>query len=974
MNLNKFYSGSIVTNMRYKYFLSVSLLICPEIFSQIVVTIPEFPTQTDSITIYFDATQPGAEELLNYTGTVYAHTGVNTNYGNWQHVIGNWGNNNNQPALTRDNSNHYHLTIGYPRTFYSVSNPSEQITALDFVFRNSDATRQTRPDIFVDLYEPGLNLVINSPDVNLSFGNPLRSPVFCSEDDTVNISISSVAIGTLTSSLSLYINGTLIAQSDSSEIVYRFLASDYSVGAQLVTAIGIDTSNLADTISFAIMINPPVTNLPFPPGNVHGINYTSNSSVTLALFAPYKEFVYVIGDFNDWKVNSIYYMYKDEVTPDSVIWWCTINNIAPGEEYAFQYLVDGKIRIADPYTEKVLDPDYDQFISDSTYPNLKPYPYGKTSDIVSVFQTDQQPYQWQVTNFQKSAKQDLVIYELLIRDFISTHNYETLKDTLGYLKRLGINAVELMPVMEFEGNESWGYNPSFQHALDKYYGPKNELKKFVDEAHSMGIAVILDIVLNHAYEQCPLVRLYFDPVNNRPAPNNPWFNVVSPNPVYSWGFDFNHESPATKYYVDRVNNYWLTEFHIDGFRFDFTKGFTNTPGDGWNYDPSRIAILERMANKIWETDSTAYVILEHFTENSEEKELSDYGMMLWGNHNCNYSQAAMGYSLGPCGTWDFSGISYKVRGWNNPYLLGYMESHDEERLMYKNLTYGNSHGNYNIKSLPTALQRIKEAAAFFFTIPGPKMIWQFGELGYDISIDYPCRTCNKPIRWNYYDEPARLKLYRVFKTLINLKKDYPAFRSSNFTINAGGAEKRINIYDSTMDVVITGNFDVQSGTIDPNFSRTGKWYDYFSGDSIIVTDVHSNLPQEPGEFHIYTTIRLPKPEDDILNEVTRETQQVVTNFDLEQNFPNPFNPSTEIRFDVLKNSLVTLKIYDILGREVKTLVNNQLNNGRYSVTWNGDNNSGERVSSGIYFYRMEAIPTGGQGRKFINSRKMILLK
>lgn len=204
--------------MRYKYFLSALLLICPEIFSQIVVTIPEFPTQTDSITIYFDAIQPGAEELLNYTGTVYAHTGVNTNFGNWRHVIGNWGNNNNQPALTRDSSNHYHLTIGYPRTFYSITNPSEQITALDFVFRSSDATRQTRPDIFVDIYQPGLNLIINSPEVNLGFGDPLRSPVFCNQNDTVNISISAVPIGTITSSLSLYINGALTAQSDSNLI------------------------------------------------------------------------------------------------------------------------------------------------------------------------------------------------------------------------------------------------------------------------------------------------------------------------------------------------------------------------------------------------------------------------------------------------------------------------------------------------------------------------------------------------------------------------------------------------------------------------------------------------------------------------------------------------------------------------------------------------------------------------------------
>ncbi len=115
------------------------------------------------------------------------------------------------------------------------------------------------------------------------------------------------------------------------------------------------------------------------------------------------------------------------------------------------------------------------------------------------------------------------------------------------------------------------------------------MKRFIDECHRHGIAVIQDMVLNHSYGQSPLVRLYWDKQNNRPSAQNPWYNPVSPNPVYSWGYDFNHESEATKIFVDRVNRYWLTEYKVDGFRFDFTKGFTNTPGDGSAYDAARIA-------------------------------------------------------------------------------------------------------------------------------------------------------------------------------------------------------------------------------------------------------------------------------------------------------------------------------------------------------------------------------------------------
>ncbi len=961
--------------MSYKFLLWVLVVFSIQLFPQIVTTVPPEPTENDSITIYFDATQPGAEELLNYSGTLYTHTGVTTNLGSWQHVIGDWGQ-PNQPALIRDSPNHYHLTIGYPREFYSVTDPSEHITALDFVFRSSDGNLQTDPDIFVDIYEPGLNLVINSPQVDLSFGDPLRSPVFSGQNDTTNINISCVEVGTLVSSITLYFDGTFAAQSSTNEIFSQFFASGYSTGMHTVTAVAVDTSDLTDTLSFAIVINPVVANLPLPAGNAAGINYTSSTSVTLALYAPHKDFVYVIGDFNDWKVDSSYYMYKEEVNPDSVTWWITINNLNPGEEYAFQYLVDGQLRIGDPYTEKVLDPANDPYISDSTYPDLKPYPYGKTAEIVSVLQTDQQPYQWQNSNFQPPARTDLVIYELLVRDFVSTHDYKTLTDTLGYLKTLGINAIELMPIMEFEGNESWGYNPNFNFAPDKYYGPKDDLKSFIDSCHQAGIAVILDAPMNDIFGSSPLARLYWDDTSNRPAADNPWLNPVPKHP-YNVGNDYNYESPAMKYYINRFTEFWLTQYNVDGFRFDLAGGYTQNPNgfNNWEqYDATRIANQKGIADAIWSIRPDAYVILEEFVDNNEEREAVDYGMMPWGNLNCNYNQATMGYASGPCGTWNFSGISYKLRGWNNPYLVGYMESHDEERLMYKNLTYGNSYGDYNIQHLPTAIQRVKEAAAFFFTVPGPKMIWQFGELGYDISIDNPCRVCNKPILWNYYEEPARLKLYKVFKALINLKKDYPAFRSTNFTIDAANSSKRINIYDSTMDVVVLGNFDVRPDTYSPDFSRTGTWYDYFSGDSMVVTNTQNSIYLDPGEFHIYTTVKLPTPEGDILNDVQKNDDQVVKEFALEQNYPNPFNPTTEIRFSVKENSHILLKVYDVLGREVKTLVNKEVNNGQYTITWNGDNNAGQRVSSGIYLYRMEAVPSGGNSGRFIQSKKMLLIK
>jgi 1,4-alpha-glucan branching enzyme len=714
-------------------------------------------------------------------------------------------------------------------------------------------------------------------------------------------------------------------------------------------------SQSGDSTTFSYAVNPPLVVEPLPAGVVDGINYVNQSTVTLSLFAPRKKFVYVIGDFNDWKIAPAYFM---KITPDSSHFWITLNGLAPNNEYLFQYWVDGKIRIADSYTEKISDPQYDRFISDSTYPNLIPYPIGKTEEIASVLQTAQTPDVWQVTDFERPAPKDLVIYELLIRDFIGNHDYKTLIDSLNYFAKLGVNAIELMPIMEFEGNESWGYNPSFYFAPDKYYGPNNDLKRFIDECHKRGIAVILDIVLNHSFGQSPFVRLYSQGPYGPPTPDNPWFNVTATHP-FSVGYDFNHESQFTKALVDRVNAYWLTEYRVDGYRFDLSKGFTQRYSgadvDYWgSYDASRIAILKRMADKIWEVDSTAYIILEHFAENREEKELAEYrrGIMLWGNMNYNYNEATMGYHEN--GKSDFSWGAYTTRGWSKPHLVTYMESHDEERLMFKNIRYGNRSGNYNIQDTTTALNRMKLAAAFFFTIPGPKMMWQFGELGYDYSIDYNGRLGNKPIRWDYLRDPRRKNLYKVFAALIKLKTQNEAFGSSNFSLSLRDPVKRIGILHSSMNVIIIGNFDVVASFINPNFPNTGKWYDYFSGDSLVVTDPQAAIFLQPGEFHIYTTAKLETPERGIITEVEKAPVPVPYTFALEQNFPNPFNPETTIRFELPQPAEVTLRIFNLLGEEVITLAKEKRLAGPHSLVWNGRDAKNQPVASGIYLLRLEA--------------------
>lgn len=932
------------------------LLFVSGIYAQELEWTPYFATPEDSIVIIYDASKGNAG--LTNVFPIYAHTGVitteSTGPSDWRYVKTNWGQNTPETQLTFVGGTKWKIAFKI-RQYYNVP-ANETILQLAFVFRNAAGTLTGKTadggDIFLPLSQPGQTAAILQPAVSGIVAQ--------------NTSVPILAIGAAgTQTMKLYVNDAEVASVNNDSITYQLTASQ--VGKTRIKAVAIAPGGGMgyDSVYYVVRGETPVQAL--PAGVKDGINYTSTTSATMVLYAPTKQFVYLIGDMNGWEIDPAHELYK---TPDGFRYWVTLNGLTPGKEYRFQYFVDNAIKIGDPYSEKVLDPWNDKYIDSVRYPGLIPYPVGLTSNVVSVMQPGQTPYQWEVTNFQKPPKEKLVVYELLIRDFTSAQTYKSITDTLGYLQRLGINCLELMPIMEFEGNNSWGYNPMFHMAVDKWYGPRNELKKLIDEAHKKGIAVVLDMVLNHAFGLNPMVRLYWDAANNRPAANSPWFNPIARHP-YNVGYDFNHESQATKDYVDRVNKFWIEEYKFDGFRFDLSKGFTQTNsgsnvGQWGQYDQSRINLLKRMAQQIWTVDPTSYVILEHFADNNEEIALANEGMMLWGNHNSNYNEATMGWHDNNKS--NFSGVSWKNRNFGSPKLVGYMESHDEERLMAKNLQYGAASGNYSVKSLSTAIAREKLAGAFFFTVPGPKMIWQFGELAYDFSIFYPCgtdacKTDPKPVKWEYYNDSRRLNLYKTWAELINLKKNYDAFSSNDFTIDAGNALKTIKINHTQMNVVITGNFGVTQASYNPGFQNTGKWYDFFSGDSITVSDVNMSVSLLPGEFKIYTTQKLPTPEAGIATSIfEKDENELPVDFNLDQNFPNPFNPSTKISFSIPQSGMVNLAVYNSVGELVKVLVNEQMSQGKYNVDFDAAG-----LSSGIYFYRLVSEGT-------VLSKKMILLK
>jgi len=946
--------------------------------AQVVTFEPSFATQNDTLTLTFDATK-GNGELVGFTGDVYLHTGVITdkssNPTDWKYTQSTWDSYPQKLKTTSLGDNKWEFK--YPssvREFYDVS-AADEVLEVTLLFRgtndgagNPDKVGRAAGggDIFLELFQN---------EVSAAFFSPTGSSKIISVNEELEIvGLGNSPAGGL--NLSLKLNGSEVAQTSVSDTL-RYTFSSNQPGNYIFDLIADDGKGEVDSVSFTAIVSDGVVSEARPSGLEDGITYSeSGTAVTLSLFAPGKSSVYAIGDFSDWKLDFNYQMKKDSLNPDSVWFWTEIAGLTPGEEYAFQYEVDGSLRIADPYSELVLHPN-DRFIPSSVFPDLKAFPTDEATEYVSVLQPGKADYQWEANNYVRPDQENLVIYELLVRDFIEDHSYATLIDTLDYLDRLGINAIELMPVNEFEGNESWGYNPSFHLALDKYYGDPDTFKRFVDEAHKRGIAIILDVVLNHAFGQSPLVRLWNEGNYGKPTSDNPYLNVDAKHP-FNVGYDFNHESAATRYFRNRVAKYWIEEYRIDGFRFDLSKGFTqtnnpNNVGAWGNYDQSRVNIWNDYSNYMWSIDPNTYVILEHLSDNSEEIALANLGMMLWGNMNHSYNQASMGYQEDS----NFYGVLSESRSFQDKHLIGYMESHDEQWLMFKNISFGNSSGDYNIKNLDTALERQQLVGAFFFTLPGPKMMWQFGEVGYGYGNSgeqclndspicpnfAPGRTANKPIRWDYWNTKGteRIKLYKTWSALINLRNSSSAFTNPDKTNYAlSNKIKRIILEHTDTDVVIVGNFDVSAITTTGDFPQLGTWYDFFEGSEYIVNNSEQSITLQPGEFRVFTTKQFDAPDLSVSNEIT--DLDTPSKFKLYNNYPNPFNPSTNIKFDIAQAGQVQLEVFDVLGRKVASLVNERKSAGNYTVSFDASS-----LTSGVYFARLTAGNT-------VQVQKMTLLK
>jgi 1,4-alpha-glucan branching enzyme len=852
----------------------------------------------------------------------------------------------------------YTLTF-VPETFYS----NTIFGKLGFLVKAKDGTgdKKTNDNVFgIGAFQYTLNTPLPNSTTLLNSGS--------------NFTISAVSTNG-NAAYNLFVNGSSTPLNTQNTASYSF--TDTAISTNRNYELRITQGSTTYISKFSVVIAATPVSQAIPAGMVDGINYNPNDATKaiLVLNAPWKSFVYVAGNFNNWNPNSTYLMKRD-ATSGSTKFWLELTGLTPGQPYAYQYWVCDNVNLpanspnvvktADPFSTLVLSPfDDPEIITLGVFPNLPVYATiapGQEREV-SLFQTGSNnyfSYNWSsaTTNFVKPKKKDLVFYEVLIRDFDANRTYQDLINKIDYFRNLKINAIKIMPVMEFEGNMSWGYNTVFHMALDKRYGPPTKLKEFIDLCHQNGIAVILDLALNHVFGRSPLERMWMLDSDNDGWPNstgprttteNPYINQVALH-TYSVGSDLNHfreTGPGgnlTNTYAIRTIQYWINEFKIDGYRWDLTKGFTNqcsssdeTCTNGYRSD--RVAKLKWYADKQWEVDPNFLVIFEHLGSGgsyTEEVEWANYlrsgdtkGIMQWRKMTDPYANLLKGNFA------DISGIADATDR-----FIGYAESHDEERVAYKALNEaGQTFGNLN-----KVHQRLQAMGSVLFLVPGPKMIWHFGDLGWEYSLftcsngsvqfNDGCKLDTKPQpQWtgNWLTDTNRSAIYNSWAKMIDMKKTENVFENGTYAWNIGNTGRpRLDVWTSQTQtsalsyVFVLTNFSDNTYNVVGGFPFTGTWANLMDNTTFNVTDVNMNISIEPGGYRVFGNRAL-------LNNDTFDALDFVA-----------LSPNPASTYFTINTLVEKVQIYSITGQLVKSFSNASIN----------DSFSIEDLTKGVYIVKI----------------------
>jgi 1,4-alpha-glucan branching enzyme len=527
--------------------------------------------------------------------------------------------------------------------------------------------------------------------------------------------------------------------------------------------------------------------------------------IEFALFAPYNEAVSLLGSFTDDAVPM-------EKGDDG--YFRTRIPLADGL-YHYRFRVQSKswflpenewIEITDPYATDI--------------------DVGSQNGILNIKDGRRivDDYVWQHDDHLLPPDHSLVIYELHVGDFsggeadpFTRGKYTDITAKLDYLAELGINAIELMPVKEFPGDRSWGYNPRYFFAPESSYGATFDLKRLIDECHGRGIRVIMDGVYNHSENSAPLALIDHDY----------WYYHEPKEPELSWGPQFNYShydehldiKPVWKFIGDVVR-FWIEEYHIDGIRYDAARQIGDFDFMRW--------IVERTSEVAGA--KPFYNIAEFLPP--EPGVIGAEGPMDGCWHDFFLHTVVPFLCTGEVELERLKDVldARRTGFAGAASVINYLSNHDHNHLMADLAEHGVHDDD--------AFRRARLGAALVTTAMGVPMIWMGEEFG-------ECKTKTtdqNKIDWQLLANEANRGLPDYYRRLVALRRQRPALQTDNITFFHENQEEQVLGYvrwnDEGARVVVLVNLSGRhlEGYRIESIPENGVWHEWTTNRDVEVND------------------------------------------------------------------------------------------------------------------------------------------
>jgi 1,4-alpha-glucan branching enzyme len=525
------------------------------------------------------------------------------------------------------------------------------------------------------------------------------------------------------------------------------------------------------------------------------------SGVAFRVWAPHAQAVFVKGEFNHW---------SDTATPlsseENGYWYTDVESARPGHEYKY-VIINGDLKLEriDPYARQVTNSTGNGVIYD---------PSG---------------FDWADDHFELSPHNELVIYEMHIGSFFTDADgkpggFDDAMEKLDHLKRLGVNAVQIMPVAEFAGDYSWGYNPAHIFAVESIYGGPDNFKQFIREAHASGMGVILDVVYNH-FGPSDLDLWQFDGWHENEKGGIYFYN--DHRAETPWGSTRpDYGRPEVRNFILDNARIWVEEYHVDGLRYDSTLYIRTIDGNDANELPDGWRLMQQINGEIRARFSRAITIAEDLRSNPWlTKPVEEGGTGFHAQWDANFVHPVRAIVTLVQDEYRSMetvrhAISFRYEGDAFRRVI-YSESHDEvangRARVPQEINPGDPTGWH-------AQKRSTLAAGLVFTSPGIPMVFQGQEFLQG--------------EWFRDDGPLDWHLNEKYQGIVRLYRDLVALRLNKKRLSRGLCGQFLNIYHvNDADNVLA-------------FQR---WDQHGPGDDVVVALNFSNVPRENYEIGMPTT-------------------------------------------------------------------------------------------------------------------------